>query len=61
MGVPWPVFGPESPGLSVADAEDRGCVEEATSQLFGVGVFELGAGQEVELEPATQGVGPADH
>ena len=61
VGVPWPVLGPEGPGLPVADPEDRRGSEEATSQLFGVGVFELGAGEEVELEPAAEGVGPADH
>ena len=37
------------------------CGEEATSQLFGVGVFELGAGEEVELEPAAEGVGPVSY
>ena len=55
------MFGPESPGLPVADAEDCWGPEAAAPQLFGVGLFELGVFEEVELEPAAEGVGPADH
>ena len=59
--VPWPPLWPEHPGLSVPGPQNSWGSEEASAKLFGVGVFEDGACEEVELEPAAQGVGPADH
>ena len=60
-GVPWPLVWPQHPGLAIPGPEHGRCVEEAASQFFGVGVFEFGAGEEIELKPSTERVGPADH